>query len=60
MVIHPSSMKQLHRREDEVERGDLIGVSTKLEKPNLSDKIPQNNIRILRATCKAHTGIIER
>ena len=60
MVIKSSSIQHLRRREDEVERGDLICVPTKLDKPNFSDEVPENNIRVPRAARKAHAGVIER
>lgn len=37
----------------------MIGVPTELEETGLGNQIPDNDVRVFRATGKAHAGIVE-
>ena len=59
MITQTGSSEQIRRGEQEMQRGNLIGMSTEFEKTNLGDQIPDNDVRILGTTGEAHACIVE-
>ena len=59
MIVQACIIEHLDRGNEEMEGSDLISMPTELEKSNFRYQIPQNNVRISRATCKTYTGAIK-
>lgn len=59
MFAEAGGIEEFGRGEQEVQGGNLVGMSAKSENSDLSDQIPENDIGILRATGEAHTSIVE-
>lgn len=59
VFTEPRSIEKLGRGEKEVQRSNLVGMSTKSENTDLSDQIPKDDIGIFGATGEAYSSVVE-